>query len=206
MIALRLTPCLGRRLEAVPPVAAHHLHLAVSALPVAHHQLHFRKKSLPCCRAAPSYNPQNTDQAQTQPSPAFSAEQTVRVQLDALLRNDDPWPMHGVQTAYEFGYDIGGLDPSEYFGFKKDLYHFDHFMGVFQNKLPELINLSPSYEITAVMQDTDAEGEEQWQVSVVVKDRMETAAPIKFVFYLKRKNFGTTQGALLTEKILRATE
>lgn len=37
-------------------------------------------------------------------------------------------PNHGLQTMYEFGEDIGGLDPSFYFGFRKDLYHFDHFM------------------------------------------------------------------------------
>lgn len=30
---------------------------------------------------------------------------------------------------YEFGEDVGGLDRSRYFGFSKDLYHFDHFMG-----------------------------------------------------------------------------
>lgn len=38
-------------------------------------------------------------------------------------------PNHGIQTAYEFGYDIGGMERSRYFGYSKDLYHFDHFMG-----------------------------------------------------------------------------
>ena len=39
-------------------------------------------------------------------------------------------PNHGLQTAYEYGLDIGGMDRSKYFGYPKDLYHFDHFMGV----------------------------------------------------------------------------
>ncbi len=30
---------------------------------------------------------------------------------------------------YEFGETIGGLDRCYYFGYGKDLYHFDHFMG-----------------------------------------------------------------------------
>jgi hypothetical protein len=30
---------------------------------------------------------------------------------------------------YEFGKDVGGLERSKYFGYSKDLYHFDHFMG-----------------------------------------------------------------------------
>ena len=61
------------------------------------------------------------------PSPEFTPEQAVRVQLDALAVCDDPWPSHGIQTAYQFGLDIGGMDPSMYFGFPKDLYHEDHF-------------------------------------------------------------------------------
>lgn len=77
-------------------------------------------------------------------------------------------PNHGLQTAYEFGEDIGGLDPSVYFGFRKDLYHFDHFMymlvvqldlcadrslpchrGQFQAKLPQLMDVA-RYEVVSV--------------------------------------------------------
>ena len=36
---------------------------------------------------------------------------------------------HGLLTMYEFGETIGGLDRCYYFGYGKDLYHFDHFMG-----------------------------------------------------------------------------
>lgn len=63
------------------------------------------------------------------PSPAFTPEQAVAAQLDALACNNSPWGNHGVQTAYEFAHDVGGMDPSLYFGIPKDLYHFDHFMG-----------------------------------------------------------------------------
>ena len=36
---------------------------------------------------------------------------------------------HGLLTMYEFGETVGGLDRCYYFGYGKDLYHFDHFMG-----------------------------------------------------------------------------
>jgi hypothetical protein len=36
---------------------------------------------------------------------------------------------------YEFAEDVGGLDRSMYFGYPKDLYHFDHFMGMTTAKL-----------------------------------------------------------------------
>lgn len=36
---------------------------------------------------------------------------------------------HGIQTAYEFAADAGGMERSRYFGFSKDLYHLDHFLG-----------------------------------------------------------------------------
>ena len=71
----------------------------------------------------PSWNPQNCDQPLVLPSPQFSAEEAVRVQLDALANSDQPWASHGIQLCYEFGVDIGGMDPSYYFGFPKDLYH-----------------------------------------------------------------------------------
>ena len=38
-----------------------------------------------------------------------------------------------MQTMYEFGLDIGGMERSRYFGISKDLYHFDHFLGVCLN-------------------------------------------------------------------------
>lgn len=71
----------------------------------------------------PAWNPQNCDQPLVLPSPDFSAEDCVCAQLDALAKSNEPWQGHGIQLCYEFGLDIGGMDPSVYFGFPKDLYH-----------------------------------------------------------------------------------
>lgn len=80
---------------------------------------------------------------------------------------------------YEFGEDIGGLDPSFFFGFRKDLYHFDHFMvrhmfiperdhglfaqGQFQSKLPQLMDVA-RYEVVSVgpEQGAQAVGSGPW--------------------------------------------
>lgn len=43
--------------------------------------------------------------------------------------NDLDRPNHGIQTMYAFAEDAGGMERSRYFGFSKDLYHFDHFLG-----------------------------------------------------------------------------
>lgn len=64
-------------------------------------------------------NPQNVDQPLFLPSPTLSAEEAARVQLEALQQNDEPWGNHGVQTMYEWANDVGGLDPSYYFGYRK---------------------------------------------------------------------------------------
>jgi hypothetical protein len=78
--------------------------------------------------AAPSWNPQNTTGAQVLPSADFSPEAAVRTQMDALAKCDEPFPGHGLQLMYEWGYDTGGMEPSMYFAFPKDLYHEDHFV------------------------------------------------------------------------------
>lgn len=150
-----------------------------------------------CDASPPTWNPQNTDQPQVLPSPALSAKDCVRVQLDALACCDEPWPQHGIHTAYEFGFDIGGLDPSLYFSFPKDLYHLDHFMGMFQNHLPELVRLTSYEVIDARMGPTD----DDWIVTVAVISSVGKAA--KFKFHLKRKKVGTRKGSLMTAMISR---
>jgi len=164
------------------------------------------------------WNPQNTEEAQILPSPAFSPSECVAAQLNALAACDEPWPLHGVRTAYEFGYDIGGLDPSYYFGFRKDLYHFDHFMGIFQNHLPELVGLS-RFEILGVEEglpvegSSDGDGSTAFSVSVAVyphqqgrKGVTDPSLPIKFIFHLRRKLVGARKGSLMTEWLEKAIE
>jgi hypothetical protein len=48
------------------------------------------------------------------PSPGLTPEQAVQVQLEALARNDEPWTNHGIQTAYEFAEDAGGMEMSRW--------------------------------------------------------------------------------------------
>lgn len=160
-----------------------------------------------CASVSPRWNPQNTDQPLVLPSPEHSAEETVTIQLDALSKCDDPWPNHGLQLAYEFGYDIGGLDPSMYFGHRNDLYHQDHFMGKFQTKLPELVNLK-EFTIESVSQNVVTQSDEpsreieEWVVEVAVMPAVGVSRK-KFAFYLRRKPFGSRKGSLMTAMVIR---
>ncbi|KAA6421781.1 MAG: hypothetical protein FRX49_08392 [Trebouxia sp. A1-2] len=103
---------------------------------------------------------------------------------------------HGLLTMYEFGETIGGLDRCYYFGYGKDLYHFDHFMGQFQNELPELVNLH-SYSIEGSKYEEDVH-----KVLVDVVSGLDLSHA-QFVFVLAEKDIGTKQGALMTRCLIR---
>ena len=91
--------------------------------------------------------------------PAAAVHFLSRVPLEVLAASQGALhasrPNHGVQTAYAWGEDIGGMERSRYFGYRylaftllpvvgcmqaercitgvvvmrsKDLYHFDHFL------------------------------------------------------------------------------
>lgn len=159
------------------------------------------------CRGSSSsgaqrYNPQNTDQPMVLPDPSLSAVETVSVQLSALQESNEPWANHGIQTAYEFGYDVGGLDPSMYFAYPTDLYHLDHFMGKFQNRFPDLVN-SSSFRVVedGVVEPADVDDVDAvWTVDAqVVGGSGKSETTVRF--HLKRKKVGSRKGSLMTYMI-----
>ncbi|KAL3161246.1 hypothetical protein ABBQ38_009610 [Trebouxia sp. C0009 RCD-2024] len=105
-------------------------------------------------------------------------------------------PNHGLMTMYEFGETIGGLERCYYFGHGKDLYHFDHFMGQFQNAYPELMNLQ-SYVIEGTKFEEDVH-----KVLVKVTSGV-GGSESRFVFILAVKDVGTKKGALMTRCLIR---
>lgn len=82
----------------------------------------------------------------------------------------------------------------------------DHFMGQFQNYLPEMMNLT-SYKIVQVEQtvaeSSPGQNDDVWTVDVDVMDKVKKVT--KFKFILKRKKVGTRKGALMTAVISRET-
>ncbi len=93
-----------------------------------------------------------------------------------------------------------------YFGFPKDLYHLDHFMGQFQNYLPEMMNLT-SFKIVQtrqlVAESSPGKNDDVWEVVVAVTDKVGKVT--NFTFELKRKKVGARKGALMTSMIRRDT-
>ncbi len=77
---------------------------------------HVQNDIKPCCSAS--------HRSLEQSSMHTHKDYVPRMSMTALCRSN-----HGLLTMYEFGETIGGLDRCYYFGYGKDLYHFDHFMG-----------------------------------------------------------------------------
>ncbi|KAG2451322.1 hypothetical protein HYH02_003927 [Chlamydomonas schloesseri] len=153
------------------------------------------------CRDAPNFNPQNTPDPIVMPNPKFSPVESVEVQLNALRKNDEPWLNHGIQTAYEFAADAGGMERSRYFGFSKDLYHLDHFLGMFGNMCGDLVN-SQSH---AVLRSGEIP-EEPGAVAVRVEVVGPTGRQGQYEFKMVRKEFGRKAGAWMTKSLLKAEE
>jgi hypothetical protein len=103
---------------------------------------------------------------------------------------------------YEHAWDVGGIDRSSYFGSPEDLYHQDHFMGKFANRLPELLGHG-GYEVESVRAagPGDADGVER-----VVTVRVASAGGLphsRFEFHLARCRAGPERGAFVTARLLR---
>ncbi|QDZ22304.1 hypothetical protein HOP50_07g48420 [Chloropicon primus] len=100
---------------------------------------------------------------------------------------------------YEFCEGAGSMERSRYFGFSKDLYHFDHFLGGFQNEFPELLG-NTGFEITALGESDQGEQ----AVDVVVRgSKANTEFEKKFTFCLTEREFGTKKGCLMTSRIVK---
>lgn len=160
-------------------------------------------------------NPQNTPEVATPPSPALTAADAVRVQLEAASRNDDPWPRHGIATLYEFCYDAGSLERSRFFGFSKDLYHLDHFMGAVANFCPELLGCR-SFEVGPERPPRDGAARAAGAVAFDVE--VEAAGEVRgggggqgrtgsgravFEFTMQRQEWGLRKGCWQTKTLLR---
>ena len=81
----------------------------------------------------------------------------------------------------------------------QDLYHFDHFLGMFGNKLNGLINLQ-SYAILGSSADP---GQGSVTVNVeVTLDALGNPGDM-FRFVLVQREFGTKQGSWLTKSLVK---
>eukprot|EP00884_Botryococcus_braunii_P022020 jgi/Botrbrau1/8501/Bobra.0029s0009.1 len=91
------------------------------------------------------------------------------------------------------------MERSRYFGFSKDLYHFDHFLGQLQNAYPELTRGEFTYSLEST--SVDAEG----RTEIVVKVTDQSKDPSRFVFTMEQYPYGRKKGCFLTKSLLRGT-
>lgn len=111
---------------------------------------------------------------------------------------------------YEFAADAGEMERSKYFGFSKDLYHFDHFLGqsdlifnlhfnsgAFLNSFSDMIGCQ-SFELGAL---TDYDAELKRVEVQVIDQKGSPCGP--FAFLLCLKSTGRKKGCWMTKVILR---
>jgi hypothetical protein len=146
----------------------------------------------------PRFNPQNVDAAKVRPATGLSAEEAVSLQVEALQSTHEPWTNHGIQVMYDFCEGAGGMERSRYFGYSKDLYHFDHFLGGFQNEFPGLIDNKGFTVREAGKSDLG-----EVTVEVVVQCEKVDSYEQKFTFCLVEREFGTKKGCLMTTRIIK---
>mmetsp|Transcript_7398 Transcript_7398/g.13681 ORF Transcript_7398/g.13681 Transcript_7398/m.13681 type:complete len:95 (+) Transcript_7398:494-778(+) len=92
------------------------------------------------------------------------------------------------------------MERSRYFGYSKDLYHFDHFLGGFQNEFGDLMD-NTGFEISETVMVNEL-GEQA--VDVVVSNvRANVEYEKKFTFCLVRRDFGKKKGCLMTSRIIK---
>ena len=159
-----------------------------------------RSRLLPVVQSGEGFvsgNPQNVPPPLVVPSPSQSALDAVRVQLEACRNNNTPRPDHGVHTLYEFCFDAGSMERSRYFGFSKDLYHLDHFLGV-TAVYPPLFD----FDSTDVQLDTPADMPPD--MARIRAQLRRGAAASEYVFIMRRMDQGSKRGCWLTLQLLPA--
>jgi hypothetical protein len=88
---------------------------------------------------------------------------------------------------------------ARYFGYQKDLYHQDHFAGMFASAFPQLIN-AHAWELTATKEVDD--NRTLVEAAVVPRGSKEGGSRCSVTFALRKKTAGSNKGAWLTKMLL----
>lgn len=136
------------------------------------------------------------------PHPTLTAEDSVKVQLNALSTNDEPRRDHGIEVMYHFANAEGSLEGGTlpcYFGFPADLYHYGHFSLKFKSRFKELLCLK-TFKI--IEQKIDSSGQTptariQVQVTLAGGD----GGPRSLTFFMSKVTRGSQSPCWLTDAI-----
>ncbi|CAK9859064.1 unnamed protein product [Sphagnum jensenii] len=143
------------------------------------------------------------------PQPRLTAEEAVKLQMDALACNNEPRPDHGLEVMYHFANAEGTLNGGSlscYFGFASDLYHFGHFALKFKTRYPLLID-HQGYKIVSRKESVQGRGDDEALVSVS-EIRLEVKGKDKgttsgWVFHLSKCTRGRLPACWLTNSLLK---
>lgn len=143
-------------------------------------------------------NPQNVPGPLIFPHEMQTAEDAVRLQLNAMRDNNVPRANHGVQVLYEYAVEAGQMERSWYFGWSTDVYHFDHFLGKALGSFGSDFIDCRSYEISPAQLMPDGRTRVQVQVENQVGQKS------NWTFVMVVRTFSKYKGCWATHRLMRS--
>ena len=151
-------------------------------------------KCLGICR-----NPQNVPGPLMYPHQMQTAEDAIRLQINAMRDIDEPRRGHGVQVMWEFAVEHANMERSRYFGFSSDMYHYDHFIGKALVNFDALVR-NKGFNVVDVSTMEDG----RTMAKVVVQDIV--GKDTYWIFIMVQRTFGKYDGCWQTHRVVQADE
>eukprot|EP01025_Chloroclados_australasicus_P035133 TRINITY_DN3586_c0_g1_i5.p2 TRINITY_DN3586_c0_g1~~TRINITY_DN3586_c0_g1_i5.p2 ORF type:complete len:216 (-),score=6.40 TRINITY_DN3586_c0_g1_i5:991-1638(-) len=129
------------------------------------------------------------------PNFQYSKDQALKIQLESLQNNDDPYIDHGVEVLYRFA----SFDPwtrCRYFGKSQDMGQFERFRRMFHNSAYSAL-LNHTYN---ELQDTLQVSDTSWMQNVQI---MSLTGQVRlYSFFMVQKVGGRYDGYWYTERLI----
>lgn len=132
------------------------------------------------------------------PSLKYTREEAIKMQLEALQNNNEPYFDHGIEVLYRFaGRHLDPFLPSNYFGRPLDLGQFERFRRIMNTECFRILVNHTSFEILSTLQVS----EYVWKTRVSVSNSFTKRQAI-FEFSMVREFGGRYDGIWFCESLI----
>ena len=132
------------------------------------------------------------------PSLKYTREEAIKMQLEALQNNNEPYFDHGIEVLYRFaGRHLDPFLPSNYFGRPLDLGQFERFRRIMNTECFRILVNHTSFEFLSTLQVS----EYVWKTRVSVSNSFTKRQAI-FEFSMVREFGGRYDGIWFCESLI----
>lgn len=132
------------------------------------------------------------------PSLKYTREEAIKMQLEALQNNNEPYFDHGIEVLYRFaGRHLDPFLPSNYFGRPLDLGQFERFRRIMNTECFRILVNHTSFEFLSTLQVS----EYVWKTRVSVSNSFTKRKAI-FEFSMVREFGGRYDGIWFCESLI----